>query len=131
MQLKIKFNYKEVQKMKVYTHFGITDEKELYPGKIKSIFKITSAQNLPHANDGEDVLGLKMKECLTNKSFGYGLVDKKTQEEFKNDMKASKIEELVGKKVIGLIDEDKPFLQGIIFYEEKSNTNLRRNPNTK
>lgn len=101
--------------MKVYTNFGIRDEKALNSGTVKSNCRITSAKILPYANDGEDVLGLKMMEDMTDESFGYGLVGKGLYEDFKKDMKIKngKIERLVGKKVIGFVNENEPVLQGI------------------
>jgi hypothetical protein len=98
--------------MKIYKHFGITDEKKPVPETAYQC-RITAAQILSNMYDGEDVLGLQMKENTTDKSFGYGLIYKETQEEFKNDMKVGKVEELVGKTILGFISEDKTVLQGL------------------
>jgi hypothetical protein len=97
---------------KIYQNLGIGDEKRLREGSVGYTFKINSASILPHAYEGEDTLGLQMSTKFETTSCGYGLIGK-VKDEFMTDMKVGKVEELVGKEVVGFMHKDEPVLQGL------------------
>lgn len=99
--------------MKLYQNLGIGTEERLLPGTVGYPFKIKSAKVLEQAFQGKGALFLDLRKSLGSKTgCSYGLIGK-VHEEFKKDMNVGKIEELVGKTVIGYINKNQPVLQGI------------------
>jgi hypothetical protein len=108
--------------MKIYQNWEIKTEEDLRPGTIGYSFRIKSAKIYERAVGIQNSLLLNLKKDTGNKNMcTYGLIGEELQEEFKKDMKVSKIEELVGKKIIGFVHEKEPALQGLrVMNQEKT-----------
>ena len=108
--------------MKIYQSFGIGDEGRLPEGSVECNFEIDHANILPNIYEGEDVLSLNLKSKEGYNSYGYGLIGK-VKDEFMSDMKAGKVEELVGKEVVGFTHNDEPDLKGLSPLKKESSKN--------
>jgi hypothetical protein len=97
---------------KIYQNLGAGEDKKLRAGTTKCVFIINYAHILHHVYEGEDALGLSLREKSGDTSCGYGLIGK-VKDEFMSEMGVGGVEELVGKEIIGYIHKDEYVLQGL------------------
>jgi hypothetical protein len=117
---------------RVYHSTKVEDEKDpdymdAYPLKIEAV------RFCEKAFGEEDGLFLELRKYPENKLYYYGLVGKNIHDSFKGDVNVGKFEELVGRYIIGYINEDKSTLQSLLVmtHEKELDKKGKKNPNTK
>jgi hypothetical protein len=109
--------------MKIYQKLTIIDGNRIYSDLIGLPFRIESAQllsspygnyNTPNKNNKHSIIFGLRKIIGGKNDCSYGFVIKENKKQFLSDMriKDGKIENLVGKKIIGFLNS-KEMLEGI------------------
>lgn len=101
--------------MKIYQNTGKTNEQGLNPGTIGYTFKINYADIVENVYAKQDALGLDLSSKDAGINGAHWIIGKELYKEFLKDMNVeeSEIEKLVGKEVIGFVNENSPVLRGI------------------
>jgi hypothetical protein len=100
-------------KVKIYQNMGIVEERDVPCNLIGYPFKIESARLIEQAFGKEDGLFLEIKRFSEDGVRYYGLVGNKIHKEFMLEFEVKKVNELVGKDIIGFIHKNKNDLHGL------------------
>jgi len=100
--------------MKIYQKSIRTGENKVIMDAIGFQLSIESAQIIPGEYPQKDSLILGLKKYIGKKViYHYELIGQDLHDNFKTDIGVGKIEELVGKKVIGFIDKHGEIVSGL------------------
>lgn len=90
------------------------NRQDAYPLKIENARFVEGAYD----NGKTDGLFLELRKPLDNKLYYYGLVGRGLHFQFKKDMKVAYFDDLVGKYIIGRLNEDKSKLEDLMIEED-------------
>jgi hypothetical protein len=107
--------------VKVYSKMSVKDNYTLDELRRAKFMEIKSADTRENSFFDQNGLFLKLQKYYPrgkcHLTVYYGLIGNELIDKFMNGMKVGKTEELVGKIILGIVNKDKPALDGVCAYD--------------